>query len=210
MTYVSWGVLYEGNTDAAYFDILIPRIMEEIILARGTRHSTIPATSAIRLRRGSVEEVAHEACAAKEAFHLVFIHADTGGRHLESDLGERLDAHCQAMQSLCDWPPARCVTIAPRHETEAWVLTDPQAIASALGYRGPPVAIGLPQSPAQAERLGRPEGHSGAGGSRSPWAPAPSRCQAAFSCNRATAISGGSSSTEIVRRVRSEIVARPY
>lgn len=157
MTYVSWAVLYEGDADAAYFDVLIPRVMEEIVRSQGTRHSNIPTTSAIRLRRGAVADVAREACAAKDAFHLVFIHADTGGRNLEAGLGGRLDAYCAAMQALCSWPPVRCITIAPRHETEAWVLTDPQAVTSALGYLGSPDSIGLPSSANQAERLGDPK-----------------------------------------------------
>jgi hypothetical protein len=157
MTYVSWAALYEGETDAVYFDILIPRMMEEIVTSRGTRHSTIPTASAGRLRRGAVAEVAREACAASDAFHLVFIHADTGGRNLEGALQMRLYAYCEAMQALCSWPPVRCITIAPRHETEAWALADSQAVTSALGYLGPPDSIGLPSSADQAERLGDPK-----------------------------------------------------
>jgi hypothetical protein len=157
MTYICWGVMYEGDTDAAYFDILIPRVMEDIVIARGVRNSTIPSSSAIRLRRGGVKEVACQACAAREAFHLVFIHADTGGRNLAAGLDERLDAYCRAMKDLCDWPPIRCITVAPSHETEAWVLIDPQAVVSALGYQGSPADIGLPMSAEQVERLTNPK-----------------------------------------------------
>jgi len=42
MTYLSWAVLYEGDTDAAYLDLLIPRLMDEIVMVHGVRHSTIP------------------------------------------------------------------------------------------------------------------------------------------------------------------------
>jgi len=52
MTYVSWAALYEGTTDHAYFELLIPRVMEEIIMLRGVRHSTIPPAPAVRLQRG--------------------------------------------------------------------------------------------------------------------------------------------------------------
>ena len=157
MTYVSWAALYEGETDAVYLDVLIPRMMEEIVRSRGTRHSNIPTACAIRLHRGPVAEVAREACAAKDAFYLVFIHADSGGRNLEAGLGRRLDAYCAAMRDLCDWPPVRCITVAPRHETEAWILTDPLAVTSALGYLGSPTSIGLPSSASQAERLDDPK-----------------------------------------------------
>jgi hypothetical protein len=157
MTYVSWAAIYEGETDSAYFDILIPRMMEDIVMVRGTGQSNIPTAPAIRLRRGDVKAVAQQACKARDAFHLIFIHADTGGRNLEADLEGRSGAYCEAMQVLCNWPPVRCITISPRHETEAWVLADPQAVTSALGYRGQPASIGLPSSADQAERLGNPK-----------------------------------------------------
>ena len=157
MTYVGWAVLYEGATDQAYFDVIIPRLMEDIILLHGTRHATIPIAPAVGLKRGSVEAVAREACAASEAFHLVFIHADTGGRGLETRLDERSYAYCGAMNDLCDWPPARCVPVLPRHETEAWVLADPQAVTAALGYNGSPNSIGLPADAIEAGGLVDPK-----------------------------------------------------
>ena len=157
MSYVCWATLYEGTTDAAYFDILIPRMMEEIILAGGTRHATIPPAPAIRFHRSTTERVAREACAARDAFHLLFIHADTGGRAMRAGLGERSDAYCAAMQALCEWPPARCITILPEHETEAWILADPEAVLAALGFNGSPAAIGLPANARDAERLVDPK-----------------------------------------------------
>jgi hypothetical protein len=157
MTYVSWAALYEGATDQAYFDLLIPRVMEDIIMLCGTRQSTIPATPAVRLQRREVEKVAQEACAAKDAFYLVFIHADTGGRALESELEQRSNSYCKAMHAICAWPPVRCITISPRRETEAWILADPQAVTEALGYRGSPTSIGLPGNATQAERLDDPK-----------------------------------------------------
>jgi Domain of unknown function (DUF4276) len=157
MTYLSWAVLYEGDTDAAYLDLLIPRLMEEIVMVRGTRHSTIPVRPVLRLRRAAVDEVAKEACRARGACYLVFVHADTGGRNLEAGLEFRAEAYCEAMPALCDWPPVRCITISPRYETEAWILADSQAVTSALGYNGSPASIGLPSSAADAERLQDPK-----------------------------------------------------
>lgn len=152
MTYVSWAACYEGDKDAAYFDVLIPRVMEEIVMTRGTRHADIAAAPAVRLRRREVDKVAHEACAAREAFHLIFIHGDTGGRGLEVGLDQRVRAYCEAMFVRCNWPPVRCITISPRHETEAWILADPQAVAAALGYNGPPSDLGLPGTARLAEQ----------------------------------------------------------
>jgi Domain of unknown function (DUF4276) len=157
MTYLSWAALYEGTTDEAYFEQLIPRVMEEVIMLRGIRNTTIPPAPAVRLRRRSAEEVADEACAARNAFHLVFIHADTGGRGLEEGLEQRSTRYCEAMFRACRWPFVRCITISPRHETEAWILADPQAVIEALGYLGAPASIGLPGTANQAERLGDPK-----------------------------------------------------
>ena len=160
MTYVSWAALYEGPSDRAYFDVLIPRVMEDLTLQHGIRNCTIPPNPAMLLGRGTVEQVAKEACAAKDAFQLVFIHVDTGGRNLESGLDNRSTAYCTAMNETCKWPSARCVVISPRHETEAWILCDPAGVASALGYTGNPIRIGLPASAVQAKASLTPRRHS--------------------------------------------------
>ena len=80
MTYVSWAALYEGPTDQAYFEMVIPRVMEDLIMRHGIRNSIIPPAPAVTLQRADVDAAAREACAAKDAFYLVFVHADTGGR----------------------------------------------------------------------------------------------------------------------------------
>lgn len=154
--YLSWAVLYEGSSDAAYFNILIPRLIEELALT-GTSMLDIPRTPAIHLRRDGPQEVAKEACDAKDAFHLIFIHADTGGRHLAAGIAHRSDAYCEAMRTRCDWRSDRCITIAPNRETEAWILADPEAVLSALGYNGNAASLGLPNDAAAAERLRDPK-----------------------------------------------------
>ncbi len=157
MIYVSWCAFYEGVSDAAYFGILIPRIMEDIILDRGTGNATVPPDPAIRFGRGAIELVAQEACAGRDAFRLAFFHADTGGSGLASALPSRSDAYCARMHDFCSWPPVRCITITPRHETEAWILSDPAAVTAALGYTGLPASIGLPSNAREAERLNDPK-----------------------------------------------------
>ena len=152
MTYVSWAVLYEGSSDADYFSVLLPRIMESLIMTRGTRSATIPQTPAAVFKRESVERVSQAICDAAGAFHIVFIHADTGGRAQERGIADRGTAYCQALADRCNWEPDRCVTVTPRHETEAWVLCDAEAVLDSLGYRGTPDEAGIPNNAAQAER----------------------------------------------------------
>ncbi len=159
MMYLAWAALYEGVTDQAYFEVLIPRLLQEIALADSIIDVVIPATPAVLLgtRGRAVVEVASEICESADAFHIVFIHADTGGRGLEANLHSRSEAYCEAAHALCEWASERCICLTPRHETEAWALADPRAVTSALGYMGTPQSIGLPSGAAAAERLVDPK-----------------------------------------------------
>ncbi len=131
--------------------------MEAIIAAHGTRNVSVPLQPALVMQRGSAVQVGQEACGNRQAFHIMFIHADTGGRAQAGDIDDRSSAYCAAMQQICAWPPTRCVTIQPRHETEAWLLADPQAVMDSLGYRGAAKTLGLPSDASEAERLTDPK-----------------------------------------------------
>lgn len=159
MKYVSWAAFYEGETDALYLDVLLPRILRDLIAKEGLELVDVPEVPAVRLGQfgRSVENVACEACTFKDAFHLVFIHADTGGRGLERNLSSRSQAYCECMQRLCNWPVDQCITITPRHETEAWLLADPVAVTAAFGYNGSPSEVGIPVNARAAERLPDPK-----------------------------------------------------
>lgn len=159
MRYVSWAAFYEGPSDALYLDVLLPRIIRNLITREGTQLVEVPDVPAVKLgaRGRSVEKVAKEACAFREAYDVIFIHADMGGRGLALGVGDRADAYCAALKALCNWPAERCITITPRHETEAWLLADGEAVAGALGYNGDPVEVGLPIDARAAERLNDPK-----------------------------------------------------
>jgi hypothetical protein len=159
VTYVCWAALYEGNSDRAYFNVLIPRVIENLLLTEGVRNSSVTTSPTVELggKGRSIEAVAAEACEAKDAFHLVVIHADTGGRAQNENLAARSIQYCEAMSARCNWPEQRCVVMTPSHEMEAWALADPSAITSAFGYRGNAKDIGLPDNPKEAERLVNPK-----------------------------------------------------
>lgn len=159
MTYVSWAAFHEGNSDGLYFGVLLPRLMESIVSEQGVRHSDIPSVPAVMLGRNgrTLDNVAAEICEARDAFQVVFIHADTGGRSLQKGLSQRSSAFCERAFELCAWPQTRCITVTPRHETEAWILADPEAVMDSLGYRGKPADIGLPIDATAAERLADPK-----------------------------------------------------
>lgn len=150
--YLSWAAHYEGDSDSEYFDVLIPRVIRR--LAKGGKQLVdVPDRPALRIGRSdrTVQAVAAEACAARSAFHLLFIHADAGGRGLEAALANRSGAYCQAMHERCKYSLARCIRMTPRLEMEAWALSDPTAVLSALGYRGNPADLQLPADAQAAE-----------------------------------------------------------
>lgn len=157
--HLPWASCYEGSSDRAYFDILLPRVMEEITLADGVRPVVIPISPALYIGRSNreVNAVADEICVNKECFHLLFIHTDSGGRGVVARVEQRGEAYCGSAQNQCHWPPERCVVIVPRHETEAWVLSDPVAVLDALGFRGRPEDLRLPADAMEAERLVDPK-----------------------------------------------------
>ncbi|MDR3440559.1 hypothetical protein [Telmatospirillum sp.] len=159
MIYLSWAAMHEGATDRAYFDILIPLVMEDLVRRRGTCEAIVPQAAAVEFDRSGrlVDAVAADICREQEAFHLMFIHADTGGRALEADMAHRSEDYRDAAFELCGFPLERCIVIAPRHETEAWMLADRNAVGGALGYRGDLAALGLPASAQDAERLVDPK-----------------------------------------------------
>ncbi len=159
MKYLSWAAFYEGPSDALYLDVLLPRVIRDRIAREGNLLVEVPDAPAVKLGSSgrSIGQVAKEGCEFREAYDVIFIHADTGGRSVEQRIAERADEYCAALAALCDWPCGRCITITPRHETEAWILADGEAITAALGYRGTPAEVGLPIDPRTAETLGDPK-----------------------------------------------------
>ncbi len=156
--YLSYAIFCEGASDREYLNVLIPRLITHLVLAEGVRLVEVAPTPAVIFAvRGTVEEVARGACEAANSFHLFFIHADTGGRAQERQLPNRSEAYCEAMERECAWPRERCIVVAPRHETEAWVLMDPGAVADALGYNGDLSQYGMPRTPAECEVLADPK-----------------------------------------------------
>ena len=157
--YLSWAIYAEGKSDIDYFEALLPRILEDIILNYGNFPVDVPTNYAIRLGRNSreIDAVAREACDGRGAFELLFVHADTGGRGLAAGIENRSQAFIDRMADFCQLRADRAVIIAPCHETEAWVLADLEALLNVLGYRDPANRLRLPTDAGQAENLKDPK-----------------------------------------------------
>lgn len=159
MTYLPWAAFCEGPSDHAYFEVLLPRLMDEISRIDGQRNVVIPDSPvAVKAADRSGEAVAAEICKNADAIRIVFVHADTGGRAAEDTLHARSHRFCELANERCGWSLDQCVVIAPRHETEAWVLADADAVLDALGYAGSAADLGLPSTAALAEALPDPKG----------------------------------------------------
>lgn len=144
--YLAYALFCEGPSDYSYFEVLVPRVIESTVLKVGKTPVDVPERPSLRLgRKGrSVDAVAREACDGREAFHVVFVHADTGGRGQQARLPERSTAYCMRMHEECELRRERCVLLRPASMMESWALADPQAVLDALGYRGAPAELGLP------------------------------------------------------------------
>lgn len=158
--YCAWGTYYEGGTDEDYFNVLLPRILEDVV-CRLAKTLPVMIGDFPSVRAGSTDRsraaVAHEICQGSESFDIFFVHADVGGRGVATTLRERCEAFIEAAYELCGFDRGKAVPLCPRHETEAWAISDAAAVCEALGYRGAPASLQLPDSPQAAERLTDPK-----------------------------------------------------
>lgn len=157
--YLAYALFCEGTSDYSYFEVLLPRVIESTVLREARVTVDVPDRPSLRLGRRdrSVEAVAEEACRGREAFHIVFVHADAGGRGQRANLDQRSIAYCRKMRDLCELRSQRCVLLRPASMMESWALADPTAVLDALGYRGVPTDIGLPAGAEQAEAHQNPK-----------------------------------------------------
>lgn len=156
--YLSWSAFYEGSSDAQYFNVLIPRALEEVIRKHGKRPCEISEFPAVQfgLADRNFERVSDEVCKRKEEFHIIFIHADLGGRALAQGVVERREALVRLAHQKCQFDSNTAVMLSPEKELEAWAICDHDALRAALGVNEIGANL-LPHSPRDAERLQDPK-----------------------------------------------------
>ena len=152
--YLSWSAFYEGVTDYHYFNILIPRVLDEIVRECGNRPCDVGEFPAVVFGIGdrSFDHVASEICARRSEFHVIFVHADLGGRGQAAAVAQRREQLIERAQEICGFDPRVAVMLSPEKELEAWALCDPTAVMAALGVNSIPDDL-IPASPRAAERL---------------------------------------------------------
>lgn len=156
--YLSWSAFYEGTTDAQYFNALIPRVLNDIIRECGKRPCDVGEFPAVEFGIGnrSFNEVAEQICARKREFHIIFVHADLGGREQAATIAQRREQLIQKAQEIFGFDPGLAVMLSPEKELEAWALCDLAAIKASLGVNAIPADL-MPATPAAAERLLNPK-----------------------------------------------------
>ena len=159
MSYLAWAIFAEGPTDYEYLEVVIPRLLDDLVAKRSEKNVTISPMPAIKFGQTSraVEAVAEEICSSIDAYDLLFVHGDTGGRAQAASAVNRTNSYCEAAHALCGLSATRCIGIRPRHEIEAWALCDPAAILSTVGFRGNAADLGLPANESLAESLVDPK-----------------------------------------------------
>ncbi|MBL3566147.1 hypothetical protein JMM59_14215 [Rhodovulum sulfidophilum] len=156
--YLSWSAFYEGNTDAQYFNTLIPRVLDDVIRSHGVRPCDVAEFPSVRfgVSDRQFDCVSREICRRRDEFHIIFIHADLGGRALSQSIYDRREALIDRARDFCGFDVNTAVLLSPEKELEAWALSDPDALRSALGVTEIDEAL-LPDSPRAAEKLEDPK-----------------------------------------------------
>lgn len=157
--YISWAAYYEGKTDADYFNVLIPRVLEEILRLEGLRPYEVGLAPAFEVGvvSRSFDHAVEEICKRLEEFHILFVHADGGGRAQQNGIASRREALVDLAVDKCNFDRNLGVMLSPVKEIEAWALCDEGAVKSAFGISRIPENIVLPASPRAAESLQDPK-----------------------------------------------------
>lgn len=156
--YLSWAAYYEGRTDSAYFNVLIPRLLEDILVDEGVRPYDVGTAPSVEfgMNNRAFDAAASEICRRLAEFHILFVHADYGGRALQQTIAQRREALIQAAAFECHFDESTAVLLSPKQELESWAIADGLAVQAAFGVTALPDGL-IPASPQQAELLADPK-----------------------------------------------------
>lgn len=159
MTYLGWAIFAEGKSDIEYLSVIIPRVIGHIISFKKGGMATIPEVPSVIFGQAgrSFDVVSKEICDAKDAFFLLFVHGDTGGRNLQQSVDDRTTSLVDRCYELCGVDRDRCVLIRPKQETEAWCLADIKALRSTFNLSDNFDFVEIPENPALLEAIADPK-----------------------------------------------------
>lgn len=159
MIYLNWALYCEGATDRQYLEVIIPRVLEHVAMNVGGPVAIVPQEPLGRfgVRSRSFDGEAQKISDISDALFILFVHADAGGRALREGVDARAQGLCARVHALCEFPMARCVSVVPDRETEAWCLASLGALSQATGIGEQALARHCQQVGRHAEAVAEPK-----------------------------------------------------
>ncbi|HEX8696340.1 MAG TPA: hypothetical protein VF746_28235 [Longimicrobium sp.] len=160
MSFLGLALFAEGSTDYRFLGSLLPRVVEEVYLAKGERPleigDVVPLTSPEE-HRDSTREVKIAEAARVEAgsFHILFVHADGGTRPTRVRGEQVTPGLARALAEL--GPGYAGVAVIPVREMEAWAVADGNALRAAFRTTLSDAELGVPERPRDCESLRDPK-----------------------------------------------------
>lgn len=156
MVYLGLALYAEGATDYRFLCPLLLRLCEDVCLQHARLPVDISAVLPLDDAHGMKgaprgERIAHAARHAAGSWNVLFVHTDGSGDP-ELAARERCTPGIDLVQRS-SLPRAEGVAVVPVRETEAWVLTDGDALRAVFGTTLGDAAMNLPASAAAAESV---------------------------------------------------------
>lgn len=155
--FVGLALYAEGKTDHRFLEGVARRAVTEALTSRGVV-AEVPEVQRLTIEEGIVgraDRILAGAIREQGAFHVLFIHADANG-----DAGrarsERVDPARTAVLDALGNAARAVVGIVPVRMTEAWALSDGDALRAVLSSSKSDQELGVP-APGQLEGLNDPK-----------------------------------------------------
>jgi hypothetical protein len=154
MRYLTSALVSEGVTDDQFLPRLLARALTEICQTEFEDAVEVADVQPLRDRKGpcSTADAIKLVEQNPASFSLIFFHHDQGA---SADRVAR--EWLQPLRQLWGDRAEQLVAVVPVRETEAWLLTDGDALRSALGVRWTDAEMGLPAQPRRVERIADPK-----------------------------------------------------
>lgn len=160
MRYLGLALYAEGPTDYYFLKPLLRRLCEELCARRGEGRLEIGDIlelddPAERRDESREERITAAASNARDAWHILFIHADGASQSIRA----RDDQVDPAIRRLAAELGAGhgSVAVIPVRETEAWLLADGNALRQAFGTCRTDADLGIPINSREVERIADPK-----------------------------------------------------
>jgi hypothetical protein len=160
MSYLGLALYAEGPTDHAFFGRLLPRVVEELYIEQGERpleFGDVVVLVASEGHEASAREVKIAEAAKVEAgaFHILFVHADGGGKRRKVLEEQVTPGLTRALAELGAGYAG--VAVVPVREMEAWAVADGDALRTAFRTTLSNEELGIPARPRDCEKLPDPK-----------------------------------------------------